>query len=180
MQAMKEAVEQTQYLTYYLAGEEYAVGILRVKEIIEYDTLTKVPGTPPFIRGVINLRGSVVPVVDLAVKFGLPETPVTKRTCIVIVEVDVEDERTVMGVVADAVSQVVDLSSREIEAPPSFGTRVRMDYLQGMGKVDKKFILILDIDRVLSGNEILAVAAASEGHSESAAAAPAGEEDGAP
>jgi purine-binding chemotaxis protein CheW len=177
MQAMKEAVEQTQYLTYYLAGEEYAVGILRVKEIIEYDTLTKVPGTPPFIRGVINLRGSVVPVVDLAVKFGLPETPVTKRTCIVIVEVDVEDERTVMGVVADAVSQVVDLSSREIEAPPSFGTRVRMDYLQGMGKVDKKFILILDIDRVLSGNEILAVAAASEGLSESAA--PASEEEGA-
>lgn len=177
MQAMKEAVEQTQYLTYYLAGEEYAVGILRVKEIIEYDTLTKVPGTPPFIRGVINLRGSVVPVVDLAVKFGLPETPVTKRTCIVIVEVNVEDERTVMGVVADAVSQVMDLSSREIEAPPSFGTRVRMDYLQGMGKVDKKFILILDIDRVLSGNEILAVAAASEGLSESAA--PASEEEGA-
>lgn len=180
MEAVKPAVEQTQYLTYFLAGEEYAIGILRVKEIIEYDTLTKVPGTPPFIRGVINLRGSVVPVVDLAVKFGLPETPVTKRTCIIIVEVELEDEQTVMGVVADAVSQVIELSPEEIEAPPAFGTRVRVDYLQGMGKADKKFILILDIDRVLTTREILAVVAASEDPSPSDGAAQPNEGDGTP
>jgi purine-binding chemotaxis protein CheW len=156
MSAVIEVAEQAQYLTFFLAGEEYAIGILQVKEILEYDTLTKVPQTPPSIRGVINLRGSVVPVVDLAAKFGLPETPITKRTCIVIVEVDLEGQRTVMGVLADAVSQVMDLTPADIEAPPAFGTRVRVDYLQGMGKVGKKFVLLLDVDRVLSAPELRA------------------------
>lgn len=158
MSTIEEAVDQAQYLTFYLAGEECAIGILRVREIIEYDTLTKVPMTPPFIRGVINLRGSVVPVVDLAMKFGLPESPVSKRTCIVIAEIDLEGEKTVMGVVADAVSQVIRFSPQEIEAPPVFGNRVRIDYLKGMGKVGKKFILILDVDRVLSAGELQAMA----------------------
>lgn len=160
MEAVRGTVDQTQYLAFHLSGEEYAIGILRVKEIIEYDTLTKVPGTPPFIRGVINLRGSVVPVVDLAVKFGLPESAITRRTCIVIVEVDLEGERTLIGVIADAVSQVMDLLPEDIEAPPAFGTRVRVDYLQGMGKIGKKFVLILDIDRVLSAHELMTVASA--------------------
>lgn len=159
MEAMKQAVDQTQYLTFYIADEEYAVGVLQVKEIIEYDTVTKVPSTPPWIRGVINLRGSVVPVVDLAVKFGLPQAEVTRRTCIVIVEVEMGGERTVMGVVADAVSQVVELQAQEIEPPPAFGTRVRVDYLKGMGKAGKKFVLMLDIDRVLSASELLAAVA---------------------
>ena len=159
MEAMKQAVDQTQYLTFYIADEEYAVGVLQVKEIIEYDTVTKVPSTPPWIRGVINLRGSVVPVVDLAVKFGLPQAEVTRRTCIVIVEVDMGGEKTVMGVMADAVSQVVELSAQEIEPPPAFGTRVRVDYLKGMGKAGKKFVLMLDIDRVLSASELLAAVA---------------------
>ena len=149
MHPVQDAVEQTQYLTFYLAGEEYAIGILQVKEILEYDTLTKVPQTPASIRGVINLRGSVVPVVDLAAKFGLPPSPVTKRTCIVIVEVDLDGQRTVMGVLADAVSQVMDLAPTDVEPPPAFGTAVRVDYLQGMWKVGKKFVLILDVDRVL-------------------------------
>jgi purine-binding chemotaxis protein CheW len=155
MNPVQDAVEQTQYLTFFLGGEEYAIGILQVKEILEYDTLTKVPQTPASIRGVINLRGSVVPVVDLAAKFGLPPSPVTKRTCIVIVEVDLAGQRTVMGVLADAVSQVMDLTAADIEAPPAFGTAVRVDYLQGMGKVGKKFVLILDVDRVLSAPELL-------------------------
>ena len=155
MSPVQDAVEQSQYLTFYLAGEEYAIGILQVKEILEYDTLPKVPQTPPSIRGVINLRGSVVPVVDLAAKFGLPPSPVSKRTCIVIVEVDFDGQRTVMGVLADAVSQVMDLTPADIEAPPAFGTAVRVDYLQGMGKVGKKFVLILDVDRVLSAPELL-------------------------
>ena len=169
MSAVQEAVEQTQYLSFSLAGEEYAIGILRVREILEYDTVTTVPQTPPWIRGVINLRGSVVPVVDLAVKFGLPATPLTKRTCIVIVEVDLEGTQTVMGVMADAVSQVMDLAPQDIEAPPAFGTRVRVDYLRGMGKVGKKFVLLLDIDRVLSAAELAAGAAIQAGPPEEAA-----------
>ncbi len=156
---MNEVGDQTQYLTFHLAGEEYAVTILRVKEIIEYGTVTKVPSTPPSIRGVINLRGSVVPVVDLAAKFGLPESPVTRRTCVIIIEVTLDGDRTMMGVVVDAVGQVMDLAPQDIEATPAFGTRVRLDYLLGLGKVGKRFILILDIDRVLATNELLAAAA---------------------
>jgi purine-binding chemotaxis protein CheW len=159
MRTLPDVPEQTQYLTFYLAGEEYAIGILRVKEILEYDTLTPVPQTPPAIRGVINLRGRVVPVVDLAVKFGLPATPITKRTCIVIVEVALDGQPTVMGVMADAVSQVMDLAPTDIEAPPVFGTQVRVDYLQGLGKVGKRFVLLLDVDQVLAAAELRAAEA---------------------
>ncbi len=152
----EEAVQQ-QYLTFFLADEEYAVGIQRVKEIIEYTAITKVPKVPVWIRGVINLRGNVVPVVDLAVRFGMEERPVTKTTCIVIVEVQQESERAVMGVIADAVNQVIDLAPKDIEEPPAFGTRVRLEYLFGMGKLGKKFTLILNIDSVLSAAELLTV-----------------------
>jgi purine-binding chemotaxis protein CheW len=157
----KAASEPTQYLTFGVAGDEYAISILRVKEIIQFETVTRVPTTPTWIRGVINLRGSVVPVVDLAVKFGLPDTVVTPLTCIVIVEVALSGEQTVMGVMADSVSQVVELGAGDVEAPPTFGTRVRVDYLAGMGKVGKGFVLILDIDRVLSADELLATVAAA-------------------
>lgn len=150
--------DETQYLGFQVAEEEYAIGILRVREILEYDTVTKVPTTPPSIRGVINLRGRVVPVVDLAVKLGLPESPITKSTCIVVVEVDLEGERAVMGVLADSVSQVLDLPAGEIEPPPPFGPHVRVDCLVGMGRSGKKFVLLLDIDKLLSMDE-LAVAA---------------------
>jgi len=154
----QEAVQQ-QFLTFFLAEEEYAVNIQRVKEIIEYTTVTKVPKVPQWIRGVINLRGNVVPVVDLAVRFGLEERPVTKTTCIVIVEVEQDSERAVMGVIADAVNQVIDLAPKDIEEPPAFGTRVRLEYLLGMGKLGKKFALILNIDSVLSNADLLAVSA---------------------
>jgi purine-binding chemotaxis protein CheW len=159
MGPVQAPVEQHQYLTFFLGGEEYGIGILRVKEILEYDTLTKVPTTPSFIRGVINLRGSVVPVVDLAVKFGLPETPVTKRTCIVIVEVALDGQPTVMGVLADAVSQVMDLTAADIEAPPAFGTQVKVDCLQGMGKIGKRFVLLLDADQVLAAPDLMVAGA---------------------
>lgn len=148
---------QSQYLTFRLAGEEYGVGILRVREILEYDTVTRVPATPPYFRGVINLRGSVVPVIDLAVKFGLPERETTKRTCIVIVEAELDGSATVMGIIADAVSEVVDLGPADIEPAPSFGTRVRQDHLVGMGKRGNKFSLLLDMDRVLAAEEQRAV-----------------------
>ena len=155
----KEGMEQIQYLTFEIAGDEYALGILGVKEIIEYDTVTKVPMTPPWIRGVINLRGSVVPVIDLAVKFGFSDRRVTKRTCIVIVEVNLEGSQTVMGLIVDGVSQVIDLQRQDIEPAPAFGTRVRVDFLQGLGKVGKKFVLILNIDRTLSIEELITAAA---------------------
>jgi purine-binding chemotaxis protein CheW len=149
---------QSQFLTFHLAGEEYGVGILKVKEILEYDTVTKVPAAPAFIRGVINLRGSVVPVIDLAVKFGLEASPITKRTCVVIVEAATDGRRTVMGIIADSVSKVIDLGPADIEPPPQFGTRVRSDHLQGMGKTGRKFALLLDIDRVLAAEELSAMA----------------------
>jgi purine-binding chemotaxis protein CheW len=155
------AAGETQYLGFHVAEEEYAIGILRVREILEYDTVTRVPGTPASIRGVINLRGRVVPVVDLAVKLGLPESQITKRSCIVVVEVDLAGEPTVMGVLADAVSQVLDLPAGEIEPPPPFGPRVRVDCLVGMGRAGKAFVLLLDIDKLLSTDE-LAVAAQVE------------------
>ena len=148
--------EQSQYLGFHIAGEEYAIGILRVREILEYDTVTRVPTTPPSIRGVINLRGSVVPVVDLAVKLGLAESVVTKRSCVVVVEIVLEGERTVMGLLADAVSQVIDLPASEIEPPPPFGTRIRVECLLGMGRAGKKFVLLLDIDRILSSDDVAA------------------------
>jgi purine-binding chemotaxis protein CheW len=153
--ATKELVEQHQYLTFLLADEEYAISILQVKEIIEYDTVTTVPKTPRWVRGVINLRGSVVPVVDLAVKFGLEQKPVTKTTCIVIVETQFEGQNTTIGVVADAVSQVMDLTADDIQVVPEFGTRVKVDYLLGMAQLGKKFALLLDVDKVLSTEELL-------------------------
>jgi purine-binding chemotaxis protein CheW len=144
-----------QYLTFMIGGEEYAISLLKVKEIIEYDTVTEVPKTPEWVRGVINLRGSVVPVIDLAVKFRLPASVAGKLTCIVITEVECEGEATVMGVMADAVRQVIDLKPRDVEEPPTFGTRVKVDYLLGMARSGKKFCLILDTEKVLSTGELL-------------------------
>ena len=146
---MREHYEQPQYLTFHVAGEEYAAAILRVKEIIEFGAVTKVPTMPEFVRGVINLRGSVVPVVDLAAKLGMPLTNVTRWSCIVIVEVTIDGEDTVVGVLVDAMGQVIELSPKDIERPPAFGTRARADYLRGMGKVGTKFVMILDLDKVL-------------------------------
>lgn len=153
----------TQYLSFQLAGEEFAFGILRVKEILEYDTLTRVPNAPAAVRGVINLRGSVVPVLDLALLFGLPATEVTKRSCVIIVEVQGDGQQRVMGVLADAVNQVIELAPETIEPSPTFGSRVRVEYLVGMGKVDsRKFVLILDIDRLLG--DVSPAAAAAVAH----------------
>ncbi|HET9314402.1 MAG TPA: chemotaxis protein CheW, partial [Vicinamibacteria bacterium] len=137
----------TPFLTFVLADEQYGISVLRVREIIEYGAVTRVPRTPPWIRGVINLRGGVVPVVDLAVKLGLPPCEVTARTCVVIIEPRGEGERLLMGVVADAVSQVLELRAQDIEPAPPFGTRIHLDYLVGMARSDQKFVLLLDIDR---------------------------------
>jgi purine-binding chemotaxis protein CheW len=124
-----------------------------VKEILQHEEATRVPGTPGSIRGVINVRGSVVPVVDLAVKFGKGETSATKRTCILAVETRVGGEQLTLGILADAVNEVLDLPAESVEPPPAFGTGVRLDYLTGMGKVGKGFVLLLDVDRVVSASE---------------------------
>ena len=161
MQSNAATQSLNQYLTFFLAGEEYAITILQVTEIIECATLTKVPGAPTWIRGVLNLRGAVVPVVDLAIKFGLAQTEVTRRTCVIIVELRVEGETMVMGVMADAVHQVVELRPDEIQAAPAFGPRVRVDCILGMGISNGKFVVLLDIDHVLSSGDILAASAAA-------------------
>jgi len=139
-----------QYLTFFIRGEEYAVGILRVKEIIEYETVTRVPTMPTHVRGVINLRGSVLPVIDLAAKFGHGETAPARTTCIVVVETQVNGEMLVVGLLADSVSEVLDLSNEQIEPPPPFGTNVRVDFLVGMGKLEGRLVLVLDLDCILS------------------------------
>jgi purine-binding chemotaxis protein CheW len=162
MPAPARTADRAQYLTFSLSGGEYAIPVLSVREIIEHESVTRVPSTPSFVRGVINLRGSVVPVIDLARKFGLAESAVTKRTCIVIVEAASERERVVMGVLADAVNQVVEFAAAEIEPPPSFGAPVRVDFLEGLGKLGDGFVLILDTDRVLSTDEMSGVTAVPE------------------
>ncbi len=163
MKSPSEAIERQQYLAFALAGGDYAVGILKVKEILQYQEITPVPSTPRSIRGVLNLRGTVVPVVDLAVKFGLPASPVTKRTCVLVVETALDGMAAIMGLMADAVSEVVELGPDDVEAPPAFGTHVRVDYLLGMGKMGRRFVLLLDIDKVLSADERELAAAAARG-----------------
>lgn len=146
--------EQQQYLTFVLGGEMFAIGILCVKEIIEYGDLTVVPMMPECIRGVINLRGAVVPVVDLACRFGRRSTDLTRRTCIVIVEVEGEGERQDIGVIVDAVSEVLEIQGGQIEPAPAFGARIRTDFIHGMGKVDGKFVIILNVNKVLSLDDL--------------------------
>ena len=149
--------ENHQYLTFSLGGEMFAIGILNVKEIIEYGTLTEIPMMPPSIRGVINLRGRVVPVIDLAARFGGRKSEVGKRTCIVIVELLADDEGRELGIIVDAVSEVLEIPGNEIEPPPSFGAKIRSDFIAGMGKVDGKFVIILRIDQALSSDDIAAL-----------------------
>jgi len=148
--------EPRQFLTFLVAGEVFAADILHIKEIIEYGQLTVVPLMPAFIRGVINLRGTVVPVIDLAVRLGGQRTAVTRRTCIIIIEVTTsgEEGRQVIGMLVDAVNQVLEISSADIEPPPLFGARIRAQFLLGMGKVHDRFIILLDVDRVLAVEEI--------------------------
>lgn len=150
--------EQQQFLTFMLGSEQFAIGILGIKEIIEYATPTEVPMMPKCIRGVINIRGAVVPVLDLAARFGRKAAAVSKRTAIVIVELGQGDERHDMGVIVDAVNAVLEISPSEIEPPPTFGTRIRTDFIYGMGKVDGKFVILLNVEQVLSSDEISALA----------------------
>lgn len=148
--------QKNQYLTFLVGKEKFAVGILRIKEIIEYSqqVITHVPMTPKHIRGVCNLRGRVVPVIDLGARFGMREVDLTKKTCIVILEVETEDGSTDIGVVVDGVNSVIEINQADIESSPSFGAKIRTDFISGMGKVDGDFVIILSINNVLSIEEL--------------------------
>lgn len=176
--AQLEAAQNSgQYLTFVLGGEVYALGILNIKEIIQYGDLTEVPMMPSFIRGVINLRGRVVPVVDLAARFGRGVTSVSRRTSIVIIEMaqSEENEGQSIGIMVDAVNEVVDIAAAEIEPPPSFGAKIRPDFISGMAKQAGRFIIVLNLDRVLSMEEMVALGQTMHGGS----AAPAVESENA-
>jgi purine-binding chemotaxis protein CheW len=153
--AMLEGLrDDHQYLTFMLGAEIFAINILRIKEIIEYGNLTIVPKMPSFIRGVINLRGAVVPVIDLAARFDKPEATISRKTCIVILEVEHAEAQQVIGVMVDAVNEVLEIASDQIEPVPSFGAKIRTDFIDGMGKVDQKFVIILNVNQVLSVDEM--------------------------
>jgi purine-binding chemotaxis protein CheW len=152
-------MEATQYLTFKLADEVFALDITKVREVLDFTTVTKVPRTPPFMRGVINLRGSVVPVVDLRLKFEMPQTEKTVNTCIIITEVTVDNETTVLGALADSVQEVMDLEPDHIEPAPKIGMHLNTEFIQGMGKRDNQFVIILDIDKVFSTAELKQVQA---------------------
>ncbi|MCF8211682.1 MAG: chemotaxis protein CheW [Rhodoferax sp.] len=148
--------EDKQYLTFMLGGEMFGIGILCIKEIIWYADLTDVPMMPTCIRGVINLRGAVVPVLDLSSRFGKPSTPIVKSTCIVIVELPLANRGnpTNMGIVVDSVQAVLEIPASEIEAAPTFGARIRQDFIDGIAKVQGKFVILLNVNSVLSAEEI--------------------------
>ncbi|TAN67712.1 MAG: purine-binding chemotaxis protein CheW [Methylobacter sp.] len=152
--------EQQQYLTFMLSGEIYAASIVRIKEIIQYGQVTEVPRMPDFIRGVINLRGAVVPVIDLSARFGKKPTEVGRRNCIIIIEVTTGDETQNVGVMVDAVSAVLEIPASEIEPPPTFGTHIHAEFIAGMGKINGKFVIILNIQQVLSMDDMAALATA--------------------
>jgi len=160
--SVENGMETNQYLTFRLDGEVFALGIDKVREVLDYTEMTKVPQTPEFMRGVINLRGNVVPVVDMRLKFGMAKTEKTVNTCIIITEIDMEGETTVIGALADSVQEVLDLEPEQIEPPPRIGTRLRTEFIRGMGKRDEQFIIILDIDRVFTEGELSVVQSASE------------------
>lgn len=152
--ALQGMPEPRQFLTFLLRGEMFGIGILYIKEIIEYGHLTEIPMTPPTIRGVINLRGAVVPVIDLAARFGGSPSQIGRRTCIVIVEIEDGTQSQDIGLIVDAVNEVIEIPPADITPPPSFGARLRTDFIAGMGKVDGRFVVLLDIGQVLSMNEI--------------------------
>jgi purine-binding chemotaxis protein CheW len=150
----KGGMETTQYLTFKLGDEVFALDIGKVREVLDFTCVTKVPQTPDFMRGVINLRGNVVPVVDMRLKFGLSMTEKTVNTCVIITEVLMDGEKTIVGAMADSVQEVLDMGPEQIEPPPRIGAKLNTDFIMGMGKHNDQFIMILNIDMLFSGDEL--------------------------
>ncbi len=146
--------ESNQYLTFTLDEEQYAVSVLKVREVLEYTTITKLPQTSAAMKGVINLRGMGVPVIDLRVKFGLAPVENTDTTSIIVMEIKTASDEIVLGALADSVQEVVELEPSQIEPPPRFGTRLATEYILGMGRREDKFIILLDIDKIFTSEEI--------------------------
>jgi purine-binding chemotaxis protein CheW len=149
--------ETSLYLTFRLGDEVFAIDVKQVREVLDLSPITKVPRAPEFMRGVINLRGSVVPVVDLKMKFGLPRTEATADTRVVVMEIDLDGEVTVMGAMADSVHEVLELEPGQIQDPPRLGSRWRSEFIRGMGKRNDEFVIIMDIDRIFSTDELAVV-----------------------
>jgi purine-binding chemotaxis protein CheW len=163
-----------QYLSFRLGEEVFAVDVAQVREILELMPITKVPRTPEFMRGVINVRGSVVPVVDMRLKFGLPAAEDTIDTCIVVMEVATDGETTVIGALADSVKEVAEFSAEQIEPAPKLGTMLKVEFIKGIAKHDEQFVIILDIDRIFSSAELAVIAGAEGAAAEEVVTAEAG------
>jgi purine-binding chemotaxis protein CheW len=149
--------ERNQFLAFSLRGETFAIDIRSIREVIQYGEITEVPLMPATIRGVINLRGAVVPVIDLAVRFGGAPTELSRRTCVVILELEREEGRASMGVMVDHVSEVMEMAMDEIEPAPAFGSRLRAEFIQGIGKVAGRFVILLEVKHVLAVEELSAL-----------------------
>ncbi|WP_273429996.1 chemotaxis protein CheW [Chitinibacter tainanensis] len=169
LKTSKERVQQeeahldlSQYLTFQLCGETFAIGILAIKEILEYMPMTQVPMMPDFVRGVMNLRGAVVPVIDLSLRFGKGETTVRRRTCVVIIEIEHDDLQQYFGVLVDAVHEVLAIADGDIVPAPQFGNHIRSDFIAGMAKVQNRFVVLLDLSRALSVEEMAQLAMLDE------------------
>jgi len=150
----KDSFEMNQYLAFNLQKEVFAFDISKVREVLEFDSVTKVPQTPDMMKGVINLRGSVVPVIDMRIKFGMGETEKTVNTVIIIIEINLDGTSTMIGALVDSVQEVMDLDSEHIEPPPKIGTKLNTDFIRGMGKQDDQFLIILDIEKIFSSEEL--------------------------
>ena len=150
----QSGLETNQFFTFMLNKEVFAIDISQIREVLEFTQITKVPQTPDMMKGVINLRGSVVPVIDMRLKFGMGEIEKTVETCIVIIEILLDGDTTLIGALVDSVKEVMDLDSNHIEPPPKIGTQLDTDYIRGMGKHDDQFIIILNIDKIFSASEL--------------------------
>lgn len=152
--SVETITETRQYLTFKLDNEVFALDVATVREVLDFTTVTRIPRTPEFMHGVINLRGSVVPVVDLRLAFGMSATEKTVSTCIIVMEVRLEGETAIVGALADSVEEVIDLEPEQIESAPKLGTSIKTDFIRGMGKRESRFLMILDIDRVFSAEQL--------------------------
>ena len=160
---MADEKKINQYLTFTVSEEVYALNVLNVREVLEFSQISKVPRMPDFMRGIINLRGSIVPVIDLKLKFGLSKTEKTINTSIIVCEMVLEEETIVMGLLTDSVSEVIDLDENEIEPTPYVGAKIDTAFILGMGKKDDKFLIILNMEKILTANELNMVSTAEEG-----------------
>lgn len=147
-------IEESQYLTFISGGEVFGIVIVRIKEIKEYSSVTTIPMMPDYVKGVINLRGNVVPIIDLPVRFGREKSIITKRSCVIIVEVEHEEESIDIGILVDAVNEVIEIPALSIEKVPSFGSKLRTEFVQGIGKLENQFVILLNVNQVLSISEL--------------------------